>query len=461
MRELMEEVIKLSKKTDVEFCDIRICENKGASIKIQDGVARELCSAHDYGAAVRVLKNGLWGFASTNNVDKSHLENTLKDAISLTQTKCKKKKFELPELLPNIGVGLSTFVLSPDMVSESEKLKVLSVIEKAGRTYSKKITNTILVYTDNVTKEFLLNSIGSYTEQNLVRASVSLSVTASDGKKKQSMRKRIGSLGGFEIIQNIDIEQFSKETAKKAVSLLKAKEAPSGAMTVITDPDISGLFAHEACGHNTEGDLVAHNLSILNGMKGKMIASEKVTLIDDATIPNRYGTYFYDSEGIPAQKRVLIDKGYFVGCMHNIESAALLGEKPNGSGRAYLHQNIPIVRMSNTYFAPGNATLEDLISDVKFGVLAKGFNWGYVMVEKGQFTCNVQEAWAIRNGKIAEPYGNLSIGGLTLETLKNVEDCTKEFNVDAPGMCGKGQPMWVGAGGPYMKIRNMIVGGYK
>jgi len=217
-------------------------------------------------------------------------------------------------------------------------------------------------------------------------------------------------------------------------------------------------------GHNAEGDLVAFHESIIEGMVGEKIASEAVTLIDDATYGDYTysGCYYFDSEGTPSQRRVIIEDGVLKGYMHSLETAALLDAEPNGSCRGYLHQNIPIVRMSNTFFAPGEYTLDALMNGIELGLLVKGANWGYVFVERGQFTCNIEEAYMIRNGKLAERISNVSIGGLTLDTLKRIEGCSKEFDLRlSGGMCGKGQPMWVDAGGPYMLVGDVVVGGYK
>jgi TldD protein len=429
-------------------------------VLIQNGVARELYSTSDLGAGVRILKNGKWGFSSTNLLNKKSLKTALENAVSIAG--CGSAgNIRLKDVKDTRGIGLNIFRISPDIVSADEKVRTLSRIERAARKYSNKIKNTTLNYSDNIVVEYVFNSTGTHTRQTLIRTYCILSVTASDGDRKQSITRRIGRLGGFETMLKLDPDEFAVKTAEKAVGLLKAEKAPAGKMIVITDPEISGLFAHEACGHNAEGDLVAHKQSLFAGLKGEMVGSGCITLVDDPTLVNNYGSYYFDSEGTPTERHIIIEKGRLVGFLHSLESASLLGEKANGSARAQSHHYRPIVRMSNTFFAPGFATLDEIISDVEFGILAKGLNWGYVFPERGQFTCNVQEAYAIRNGKLAEPYGNLSIGGLTLEILKNVIDCSKEYDNSFPGMCGKdGQVMWVSLGGPYMKIKDMVIGGY-
>jgi TldD protein len=457
----MEEIIKEGIKRGAEFSDLRIVDHSGTSIRIEDGVAKELMAPHDFGACLRVLVRGRWGIASTNAVDKASLVEALDEAVAAAEASHGEKS-PLAEVSPFEGKAVTQVEDDPRGVSQGEKIDLLMRLERDARLVSDKIANTVLGYSDSVMRELVCNSCGVFTDQTLIRTRAAIMVTAKDGENRQSAYEAVGRLGGFEVVKNLDSEEFGVKAAHTAVGLLGAEKAPAGRFTCIMSPGIAGLFAHEALGHNAEGDLIAHHASIIEGMVGQEIASEAVTLLDDATLPGLHGSYFFDSEGTPAARRVIIEKGVLVGYLHGLETAARLGARPNGSCRAYLHQNHPIVRMSNTFFAPGEYTLKELMDDIEIGLLVEGRNWGYVFVERGQFTCNVEEAWMIRHGELAERVVGVSIGGLTLETLKNVEGCTKDLVFDLPGFCGKdGQPMWVDAGGPYMRVRDVVVGGYK
>jgi TldD protein len=460
MRELMEEVVRKGSELGADFCDLRIVNHSGTLIRIEDGLAKELLSPHDFGACIRVLFRGRWGVASTNAINKTELLSTLEDAIAAAKASSGEIT-PIVEVPPFEGEAIIEVEIDPRGVSEGKKISLLMRLERDARLESDKIANTVLGYSDSVMREMVCNSYGVFTDQTLIRTRAAILVTAKDGENRQSAFESVGRLGGFEVIEGLDSEKFGVKAARTATRLLKAEKAPAGRFTVIMDPGIAGLFAHEALGHNAEGDLVAHHTSIIEGMIGEKIASEAVTLVDDATIPGLHGSYFFDSEGTPAAKRVIIEKGVLKCYMHSLETAARLDAEPNGSCRAFLHQNHPIVRMSNTFFAPGEHTLEELMEDIELGLLVKGRNWGYVFVERGQFTCNIEEAWMIRKGELAEQVIGVSIGGLTLETLKNVEGCSKELVFDLPGICGKGQPMWVDAGGPYIRVRDVVVGGYK
>ena len=116
--------------------------------------------------------------------------------------------------------------------------------------------------------------------------------------------------------------------------------------------------------------------------------------------------------------------------------------------------------MSNTFIDAGDSTLDEIIADTKHGLLLKGGYWGYVFTARGQFTCNVENAWEIRDGKLGQHYRNASFAGLTLEMLSRVDAVANEISFDLGGTCGKnGQGMPVDAGGPYLRIRDVVMGG--
>jgi TldD protein len=183
-------------------------------------------------------------------------------------------------------------------------------------------------------------------------------------------------MAGFELVEKLDPEEFSLKAARQALSLLSAQPAPAGKFPVIFHPSVTGLLTHEAIGHNAEADSILAGESIIDGKLGEQIASDVVTIIDDATLPGYWGSYKYDSEGVPASRRVLIDRGKLVGYLHSMETAAKLGVKPNGSARADGYYSRPIVRMSNTFILPGDMTFEEMLRDIDLGIFLTGTSWG-------------------------------------------------------------------------------------
>ncbi|HCU34302.1 MAG TPA: TldD/PmbA family protein, partial [Armatimonadetes bacterium] len=178
------------------------------------------------------------------------------------------------------------------------------------------------------------------------------------------------------------------------------------------------------------------------------------------TLPGQNGSYEYDHEGVPGQRHLIVEKGILKGYLHSLETAARFGASPNGSARAQNHQDPPIIRMSNTAIEAGTWSFEDMLAATEDGLFLTGGNWGYVFTGQGQFTCNVEHAYAIKNGQLATHYRNVCISGKTLETLQKVTAVGDRMEFELGGTCGKnGQSMSVDAGGPHLRISDVIVGG--
>ena len=142
--------------------------------------------------------------------------------------------------------------------------------------------------------------------------------------------------------------------------------------TVILDPILAGVFAHEAFGHLSESDFVYQNENLQQVMVlGKRFGGKHLNIIDDPTIPNLRGSYKYDDEGTPTRKTCLLREGILEGRLHSRETAAKMEERVTGNARAINYLYSPIVRMSNTFIAPGSASFEGMLSDIEEGVYVK------------------------------------------------------------------------------------------
>lgn len=223
---------------------------------------------------------------------------------------------------------------------------------------------------------------------------------------------------------------------------------------------MTGMLAHEALGHACEADIVLAGASVLEGMQGKRVATEAVTLVDDPTIANTFGYFAYDWEGVKSTRHTLIDKGVLSGLMHSLETSSRMGVPADGAGRAESYSTPPIVRMSNTFIAAGDVKKNELIEEVRDGMLIVGAQYGYVDPAKGQFMFKCDEAYRIVRGEIGQRYRDAILSGLVLEALHGVTDVADDFVLTDPGYCGKsGQDARTTDGGPHIRVENMLVGG--
>lgn len=462
MRELIEEILRAAQARGASFADLRVTEGESTAVTVEDGRADEVATHQRSGAGLRVLVDGAWGFAPTNIVTPQELRRCLDDAIAMARAASANvtEPGQVAEVEPVETRVTAQVRVDPRGVALSDRVQAVFELERVARERDERIVNTVASYSDGASRTIIANTFGTYVEQEAIRCRVLVVATAQAGDVRQYAHRSRARPAGYELMLDLDPEELAGEAADKALELLEARPAPAGVFDVIIDPRVTGLLVHEAFGHNAEADAVWAGESILAGREGQKVCSELVSIVDDPTLPDLNGSFRYDHEGVPAVRHDIVREGVLVGYLHSLETAARLGATPNGSARAMGHQYEPIVRMSNTFIEPGDATLEEMIADTRRGLLLKGGYWGYVFTARGQFTCNVENAWAIENGKIGQHYRNASFGGLTLETLSRVDAVGSEISFDLGGTCGKGgQGAPVDAGGPWMRVRDVVVGG--
>lgn len=464
MRDPLRWVCDEAKRAGATFADARAVEETYTSLRREDGKTDRLHQGSSLGVGVRVLLDGAWGFASTNDTTKDGLKRCLQAAVDMA--KASQARVKEPGVIATVSPSTGEYVgpceIDPRSVALARKMQVVNALEEAALAETRdKTANSSAFYSDEVSRETICSTQGVDLETITTRTRLSVRVTAVDGDVRQKGSEHKASLGGFEVTESADPVALGRKAGEVAVMLLSADRAPSGKFPVVLHPTIVGVFIHEALGHNAEADHIISGDSILEGKLGTRVASELITVVDDSTIPLSWGSYAYDSEGTPGQRRVLIENGMLKGFMHSLETAARMGAEPNGSARADGYASRPIVRMSNTIVLPGSSTLEELVKDIDLGVLLEGGEWGYVMTAKGQYTCHAGRGRMIRNGQIAEPLRDVSVAGMILDTLANMDALTEEFEMlTMGGMCGKrGQSMPTNGGGPYVRVKELIVGG--
>jgi TldD protein len=441
---------KLSLNTD--YVDIRSIKSNSTNIIMKDGKIQEVNSGFDIGVRIRVLRNGAWGFAFTNDLKKLdhigktaiRLSNSLSGDVELSSTKITEDKVKTPR---KISVSDVTIEEKKELVSDANKSANI-----------KDIVSTTVNYSDMESKSIFLSSEGSSIINDETRVGLFLNAVASSGNIIQMGHGSIGGAKGFEILQNSDIERFGRKIGEKATRLLTANTSPSGRFPIVIDNELTGVFIHEALGHAVEADLILQNDSILKGKLGNQIASNMVNIIDDASREDGFGYYAYDAEGVKTSKNELVKDGKLISLLSSRETASKLNIKSTGNSRSSITDQ-PIVRMSNTYLEPGDMSFEELIEDIPNGIYLKGSRGGQVDTGKGIFQFNASESFKIENGEIQEPLRDVSLSGNIMETLKHVNGVGSDFKLSI-GFCGKsGQSVPVGDGGPHTRIMEAMVGG--
>jgi TldD protein len=240
--------------------------------------------------------------------------------------------------------------------------------------------------------------------------------------------------------------------------MLEARPAPTGELPGVVAAG-GGVMFHEAVGHGLEADGVLRQSTVFAGRVGEKVASDLVTLHDDATLPKGRGSLNVDDEGTPAARTLLIEKGILRGFMQDRRTARALGARPTGNGRRMSFRHPVVVRMTNTNVAPGSDSAEEIIKATPRGIYAVEFGGGEVDTTTGQFTFGLREAYLIEDGKVTAPIKGAVLVGSGPDVLQRIDRVGSDFAA-WPGTCGKaGQWVPVTSGCPTLRIAAITVGG--
>lgn len=461
LEDVAAETIKLALSSGADFTDVRVEQIASTEMRLTNDRFEQTISGVDQGVGVRVLYKGAWGFSASSSFKPEHIEQAVRNAVKAAKAASLgiKEKVMICPVKTVVDYVVTPVKENLIEISIDQKMDIALKASKAARTYDLRIVSADITYEDYAGRRITATSEGTEIVEEPSYVSLTTSAVGREGGKLTRCRERIGSPGGFEFFQKESVEEAAEKAAQRAVRMLVAKPPPAGRFTVVADPVHVGVFVHEAVGHACEADTVIAEESVLRGKIGQEIGSAEVTIYDDSTFPNGFGSAKYDAEGVATEKRLLVDRGTLKTFILNREACAKLGMSPNGGARAtsYLHR--PIVRMSNTYLAPGDYTFEELLEDVDYGAYVRGSFGGVVDTITGTFQFNAEEAFLIERGEITQPLIGVSLSGLILETLHNIDAVAKDFKLNV-GYCGKeSQLIPIGDGGPHVRIRNVLVGG--
>lgn len=452
MRDLMTEALK---GHDADYIDIRIEERQATRMSFRGRDLEEIGESADLGGSVRALWKGGWGFVCFNDLNK--LRDKVAEAIAHAGV-VGHERSHLAEVPPAVDVVPLLVREDPRLVSLADKKQLMDEYNDLLWSAGPSIQTTRINYGDGYIKKYFASSQGSYIEQQKLDIVASFATMARQGDDVQQGFHSAGSLGDYAPIRQLHREV--REAAERAVRLLSAAPVKGGEYTVVLDPRLAGIFAHEAFGHLSEADFIYENPRLQGVMVlGRRFGEPMLSIGDGAGVPGLRGSYKYDDEGTPAEITPLIKEGVLVGRLHSRETAGQMNERPTGNARAVSFRYRPIVRMTNTFIEPGGVSFEEIIGDIKEGVYAKGSFGGQTAMET--FSFSAAEAFMIRDGAIAEPVRGVLLSGNVFVTLGLIDAIGKEVAWGQGGGCGKGgqMPLPVSEGSPHIRIRKCVVGG--
>ncbi|MFP4466243.1 MAG: TldD/PmbA family protein [Candidatus Goldiibacteriota bacterium] len=435
---------------DFDIWDIYSEKSATTMITYENSALDRVVSGIDRGFGIRGVKDFTTSFGFTND------EKTLPDVVSaVAGGKGRGAGFKYSVLKPE---AVNTVKIMPDTVETAEKIRLLSGINDKARSVSAHIKQVNATYMEKIQDVEIINDLGFLVREKRVYTSVIMAVIAEKNGRFETAHTVVSGYGGFEIVQNGSLMEKAAETAGLAHRLLGVDKKINGEMTVVMSSSAGGTMIHEAVGHSLEADLVQKDMSGYKGKKGQQAASPLVTVVDDALLPNKRGSYSFDDEGMPAQKTVLIEKGILKNFLYDRAAALKDGVKTTAAGRRESYRFKPIPRMRNTMIMPGESSPADVIKDTKSGMFVKRMGGGQVNTVTGDFVFEVKEGYMIENGKVTEPLRDAVLMGKGEEVLNTIDAVCDDLGFEV-GTCGKdGQGVPVSDAQPTIRIPKILIG---
>jgi TldD protein len=455
---VLEVVLGVAMRTGGEFAEVFAEDRRNASAVLDDGRVEELTSGRDRGAGIRVVVGDTTGFAHTADLTEAGLIAAAEAAAAAARGGGGGTNvIALDRRSASRGYDIETY---PGDVAKARKVELLGRANDAARAVGGAISQVSVIYSDNRRHILVANSDGLFVEDDTVRTFFAVSCVATGDAGMQTGRESVGHTIGFELFDMYDVDQLARNAADRALTKLAARPAPSGQMPVVIGSGGGGVLFHEACGHGLEADLVAKGASVFRGRVGQQVASKGVTVVDDGTMEREWGNIAVDDEGNPAQRNVLIEDGVLTDYMWDHLRARKEGRRSSGNGRRQSYQNLPMVRMTNTYLLAGEEDPEAIIASTPKGVYVKHLGGGQVNTATGDFVFGMTEAYLIEDGKITEPLREGNLIGNGPEVLQRIDALGNDFAMGPPGTCGKdGQGVPVGDGVPTLRVSSLTIGG--
>jgi TldD protein len=492
---------------DLAHADVRLEVTESKVAGVENGEPKFASDDYAFAFGVRVLAGrrmvgaGYLG-GTLGAADLPRLREVLRDALARAHRRAAangEAKAETRGKVPSLGATLhdarlaavrvvhdvvpAVYRVDPRGVRLEDMVRETTELGREVRAVDHRLTYSQLATLTELSRELFCSSEGAVIDQSFALTQGMAYVVGTTTECSQEIYDVVGHQRGWEILTDgvrepvmelPDFRAFALGLAREAVDLASAPPLPStdADVVVVTDPHYNALVAHEIVGHPSELDrglkmemAYAGRSWLFGGLDdtqvGRPIASPLVSAFSDPALPG-YGHYAYDHDGTPARRVVHIDRGVFREFLNSRQTAAILGAEPNGHYKAADASLVPLIRMSNTVFAPGTDDPARIVRDIERGYYLAAHRIPSIAESRENFRISARRVYEIVNGELGRLYRD---GGITADTrdyLMSVDAVGTDFRLYPIPNCGKGQPMQtkrLGNGGPTMRSRARLTGG--
>ncbi len=476
-KDLVDFAIDFGISQGASYVEARFIDSWDETFTLRNGSFIGIVENSEIGIGIRVLTDGGMGFGSTEQLSKDTIQDLIKTIIGMAKAGKRKDPIVFSEEKIEVSNWKTEVKQNFRDVSKEEKQQYLKNLDKELKKETKnKLKDRFSFMELNIQNKYIMTSEGAKIDSQKSLISLILLNTA---KGKLGTEQRVFSLGGSAGWEWLEDINFNELTIQDGISLVKTAENAknikfNNPIDVIVNGEVAGIMAHENVGHPSEADRILGREGAQAGESfyGDLLREKKlgeiklgneiVSIIDDPTISGTAGFYLYDDECVKARPRYLIKKGMLNELLLNREYAMRFNTKSNAAARATTYAREPVSRMANTFFEPGDYTKEELIEDIKEGILMNSFTEWNIDDRRFQSKYVGHEVFLIKNGEITDTMVRRPILELTTYGLLGNIDAIAKDMFRPIGTCGKGDPLQgipVSMGGPHIRLRDITVMG--
>lgn len=444
----------------IDYADIYLQYSQHESWVLEEGIVKKGSFTIDQGLGVRAVSGDKTGYAFSDELK----QQSLMEASRYARNIAKQGQTGILQVAKvTAGQELYPAINPLGSLTDAEKIDVLHRADIAARKIDKRVQQVITSLSGSYKVVLIMTSDGTIVPDVRPLVSFNISVIVEEDGRRESGSYGCGIRADYRFFLTEDkIENYAKEAVRLALVSLSAIPTPAGMMPVVLGNGWPAVMLHEAVGHGLEADFNRKKTSVYSGKIGEKVASELCTVIDQGNLPGGIrGSMNIDDEGSPSQKTVLIENGILRSYMQDKLNARLMGVKSTGNGRRSSYANIPIPRMTTTYFLAGKHDPAEIIASVDKGIYAVNFSGGQVDITSGEFVFSASEAYLIEKGQVTRPVKGATLIGNGPAVLNKITMMGNDLAFDPGiGVCSKdGQSVAVGVGQPTLKISELTVGG--
>jgi len=445
LKEVATEAVRLAMQQGASAAEAVATDGSEFSTTVRLGQVETLKEAGSKAVGVRVFVGQSSASTYSSDLTPEGIKKMVESAVSLARVTTADPMAGLPDSadLGRLDGDLGLYHDDVYSLSSADRIDYARRAEKAAMSVDSRIVNSDGGSFDAaVGYKVLANSLGFVGDNRRSYCSVvAVPIAQMEGS---AMQRDYWYSVSHSLNKLKSPEEVGAIAAKRTLRRLGARKVKTAKVPIVFENTVSAALL----GHIFEavnGDSVYRGASFLTGKLNEKIAGENIDVVDDGTIPGLFGTSPFDSEGVVSRRTSVIENGVLKSYLLNTYTAKKLGLKTTGNASRGL-AGTPGIGPGNFFLQPGTKSLQEIIADIKEGLLVTEFLGHGVNLVTGDFSRGATGLW-IENGELTYPVEEITVAGNLKDMLCNVSEIGSDLEFRSAVAC------------PTLRIDGMTVAG--